>query len=531
MAVTVNTSAQNLRSDFMISDAAMPQRIAEQDNQFAKFEEMLSKVNEKLDKFKDIKKAYDEGKYDVPTVEELKKAGAINEYSSLTPKEIAKKILKGEMKIDDIPADVDIGEVLKELAQLKKSLEDEEDEDEIIAALKEIFGDEFTAELAIHMSKLAKKDEDDEDKALDANVLASLISVDVSDEISDIIKVLSGESEDEGDVISEADVIGKVDFVDAAIPEKAPWDSFEVVDRIPEENAVFETATSDEASNDVGNNMTAAEETVVNTENASKAAEEIVLNAEANTSETAISGEAAEVIQNAVQNGEISKPEIRTYAPEKTEVSEQEDTAFGAEESVPVKAVDERAKALGEELEMLKNAKQKPESEPKSEDSSNRIAAMPNSISESSIILRKDNGELQVVSQKEVVSQVQQFVEQVITENREQNEYSLMLNPEELGRITVKLTKAADGAISVTIVAENARTQRMLEQNSELMQSNLRNNGMNLESWQTVGESQQNHPAQDYSGSAKNPYFAQEDNSEEEQAEEGRSFAEIIAAM
>ena len=198
---------------------------------------------------------------------------------------------------------------------------------------------------------------------------------------------------------------------------------------------------------------------------------------------------------------------------------------------MPVKEVDERAKALGEELEMLKNAKQKPENETKSDDGTSRLAAMTSGTVESSIIMRKDNGELLVVSQKEVVSQVQQMVEQVISENREQNEYSLMLNPEELGRITVKLTKAADGAVSVTIVAENARTQRILEQNSELMQSNLRNNGLNLESWQTVGESQQNHPAQDYSGSAKNPYFAQENDSEEEQNEEGKSFADIIAAM
>lgn len=524
MAVTVSTTAQNLRSDFMISDAAIPKAVSAQNDQMAKFEEMLSKVNEKLERFKDVKKAFDEGKYDVPTVEELKKEGAINEYSFLTPKDIAKKILKGEMKIDDIPADVDIGEVLKELARLRKSNEDEDEEDEILAALKEIFGDEFTAQLAVLMGKLAKKDEDEEDKALDANVLASLVSVDVSNEIMDILRVLAGESEDEGDVISEADVIGKVDFVDAAIPEKAPWDSFDVVDRIPEENAVFETATLSEAAEDTA----AAGEAYGMT--AAEAAEETGMEVSANA-QTSMSGEAAEVIRNAVENGEISKPEVKTYEAEKTEATEQDNTLFKAEESVPVKEVDERAKALGEELEMLKNAKQKPEAETKADDGTGRLAAMTGGTTESSVILRRDNGEFLVVSQKEVVSQVQQMVEQVISENREQNEYSLMLNPEELGRITVKLTKAADGAVSVTIVAENARTQRMLEQNSELMQSNLKNNGVNLESWQTVGESQQNHPAQDYKGSAKNPYFAQENDSEEEQTEDGRSFADIIAAM
>ncbi|MCH5196056.1 MAG: flagellar hook-length control protein FliK [Oscillospiraceae bacterium] len=525
MAVTVSTTAQNLRSDFMISDAAIPQAVSGKNDQMAKFEEMLSKVNEKLERFKDVKKAFDEGKYDVPTIEELKKSGAINDYSFLSAKDIARKILKGEMKIDDIPADVDIGEVLKELAALRKSNEDEEEEDEFLKTVKELFGDEFAAELAVLMGKLAKKNEDEEDKALDANVLASLVSVDVSNEIMDILRALAGESEDEGDVISEADVIGKVDFVDAAIPEKAPWDSFDVVDRIPEENAVFETVTLSEAAEDAGNNTAAAGEAYART--AVEAAEETGMEVSANA-QTSMSGEAAEAIRNAVENGEISKPEVKTYEAEKTEATEQDNTLFKAEGSVPVKEVDERAKALGEELEMLKNAKQKPET-----DNTSKLAAMTGGTAESSLILRRDNGELLVVSQKEVVSQVQQMVEQVISENREQeqNEYSLMLNPEELGRITVKLTKAADGAVSVTIVAENARTQRMLEQNSELMQSNLKNNGVNLESWQTVGESQQNHPAQDYKGSAKNPYFAQENNSEEEQTEEGRSFADIIAAM
>ena len=307
MAVTVSTTAQNLRSDFMISDAAMPQAVSNKNDQMAKFEEMLSKVNEKLDKFKDVKKAFDEGKYDVPTIEELKKSGAINDYSFLSAKDIARKILKGEMKIDDIPADIDIGEVLKELAALRKSNEDEEEEDEFLKAVKELFGDEFAAELAVLMGKLAKKDEDKEDKALDANVLASLVSVDVSSEIMDILRALAGESEDEGDVTSEADVIGKVDFVDAAISEKSPWDSFEVTDRIPEENAVFDTATLSGAEED----MAAAGEAYGRTE-----AEAVGTDMQTEVgadSQTSISGEAAEVIRNAVQNGEISKPEVKTY--------------------------------------------------------------------------------------------------------------------------------------------------------------------------------------------------------------------------
>ena len=106
-----------------------------------------------------------------------------------------------------------------------------------------------------------------------------------------------------------------------------------------------------------------------------------------------------------------------------------------------------------------------------------------------------------------------------------------MLNPEELGRITVKLIKAADGAVSVTVAAENSQTQRVLEQHSELMQNNLRSNGLNLTSWQTVNESRQETYAQDYNGSSKNPYFRRDDAQSPEEESDGKSFAEIIASM
>ncbi|MGN0678914.1 MAG: flagellar hook-length control protein FliK, partial [Oscillospiraceae bacterium] len=116
-------------------------------------------------------------------------------------------------------------------------------------------------------------------------------------------------------------------------------------------------------------------------------------------------------------------------------------------------------------------------------------------------------------------------------ENREQTEYSMVLNPEELGRITVKLVKAADGAVSVTIVAENASTQRMLEQHGELMQSNLRANGVQLQSWQTVNEAHQETMQREYDGSSKNPYYREENENPDDEQSEGESFADIIAAM
>ena len=82
----------------------------------------------------------------------------------------------------------------------------------------------------------------------------------------------------------------------------------------------------------------------------------------------------------------------------------------------------------------------------------------------------------------------------------------------------------------MTIAAQNSKTRELLEQNGALMQENLRANGMRLESWQTVNESQQETYAQDYNGSSKNPYYRNENPQPEDGAEDG-SFAEIMASM
>lgn len=595
MAVTVNTSASNVRSDFMISDAAIPQRVAEQNTQAEKFEEMLAKADGKLQKFVDIKKAFDEGKYDVPTVEELKKAGIVIDSADAgeNPKELAEKIVSGEVSIDDIPKEEITPQLLKEVAAACQI----EDDDR----LKNL---DFAEEIMLLTGKLLKRKDDDEnaDETADMNVLASLLNIDVSDEIAQILKALTGEETDGGEIKVEAVNSEDMEIIDEIIENHvntAQEFKSEADEVVFEENvAEAEIATAEEVTENVVETdvvdvtpklaetnvveaaqkpaETNAEETAPKQVEETNAVEAAPKQAEANVAEnkaveataepvetnaveaapkqaettnaaeaaqkqtetevaeqpkeTVLKSETAEILKTAVDNGEISKPEVRTYKAEKTDVEVQE-TPAETSEGVSVKAVDERAKALGEELEMLKNAKQKPEAEPKTQDDLSKVRLLHGNITESTVILRKDSGEMIVVSQKDFVSQIQKLVEQVVKENNAKNEYSLMLNPEELGKITVKMTKAADGAVSVTIVAENARTQRLLEQNSELIQHNLRNNGMNLENWQTVNESQQNHAAQDYRGSAKNPYYAQENNTDEETDENGKSFADIIAAM
>ena len=84
--------------------------------------------------------------------------------------------------------------------------------------------------------------------------------------------------------------------------------------------------------------------------------------------------------------------------------------------------------------------------------------------------------------------------------------------------------------MSVTVAAEKSATQRILEQNSALLQDSLKNSGVKLESWQTVSQADREHYAQDYNGSSKNPYYRREPQRQPDE-EDGGSFAELIAAM
>ena len=106
----------------------------------------------------------------------------------------------------------------------------------------------------------------------------------------------------------------------------------------------------------------------------------------------------------------------------------------------------------------------------------------------------------------------------------------MTLDPEDLGRITVKMIKTADGAVSVSIAAENSKTLRIIEQNGANIQESLKNNGVQLEDWQTVGESRQEAHAEDYQGSSKNPY-RESDGQNKSNDEDDKSFAELIASM
>ncbi len=477
MAVTV--SANSTRSDYMISDAAIPQAVEEQSE---KFRELLTELDSKSQKFADIKEAYDSGKYDVPDAEELQ--GEISAGTDILSKsdmrKLAKLIASGKVNVKDIPKDFLTPELMAQVILLKQTdsaAENEESEEESDSL--------FSGEADTAVQSLAAQ-----------SVNADSI-VNISEEFASISESVRQEAADTVlavEMSAENEPVLKQVLADTEIPRNTEASAAE---NIPQE--ISENTLRNFTGNAVESDTVSAGE------------------------KTAVTEETAAVLEQAAAKGEISKPEVR-QADKPLETTEQE---------IPVTAVRDKArsdKAVNEELEMLRSAKTvKAQDTEKPMRDASVPTVIPQENTRSVLLTGKDGGTVEV-KPSDVAEQVLKSLQTAIKENREQTEYSMVLNPEELGRITVRLTKAADGAVSVTISAENARTQRILEQHSELMQSNLKDSGVKLESWQTVSESQQEAHAEDYRGSAKNPYFARQ-NERRDDDEDEQSFAEIIAAM
>ena len=190
--------------------------------------------------------------------------------------------------------------------------------------------------------------------------------------------------------------------------------------------------------------------------------------------------------------------------------------------------VKNRMVVKSDELMMLKNAS-KPVAD--NEAAATQAAMIPQGKEQLPVVFTRADGTEFAVKPEEILKQVaDNIIQHTETANAEGNtEYSVTLTPEDLGSITVRMTKTADGTFSVSITADNARTQRIIEESGLAIQNSLKQNGIELESWQTVNESEQQERAEDYNGSSKNPYY-QEEQSENDEAED-TSFAEMISAM
>ena len=210
--------------------------------------------------------------------------------------------------------------------------------------------------------------------------------------------------------------------------------------------------------------------------------------------------------------------EIRT-AEKPQEAPQQEQTQVFADHT----AQRSRVVFKSDELEAIKSGGEK---------TGDAAQAQPQGIpAESPVVFTRQDGAEITVKPSEVAQQVSGKITERAADLKEGAvEYSITLDPEDLGRITVRMTKTADGAVSVSIAAENSKTMKIIEDNGSAIQDTLRQNGVQLENWQTVSESRQEPQAQDYQGSSKNPYRENE-NHRQDDDRDGESFAEIIASM
>lgn len=247
-----------------------------------------------------------------------------------------------------------------------------------------------------------------------------------------------------------------------------------------------------------------------------------------------LGGEKAQALANAAEKGEISRPEVRTFTAEKQNAPEEKAELPTEEQpGTPTMQTTLKSKisSASDELEMLKSARTVRQSEKTEQPDTSEAPVIRQAVPQDTSV-RTEAGAPEV-KREEIVRQAAELVRTAITENTsdpEKTEYSITLDPEELGKITVKLTKAADGAVSVTVAAERSATQRILEQNSAMLQDSLKNSGVRLENWQTVNASERENYAQDYNGSSKNPYYREEPQQEPDNDGDS-TFAELIAAM
>lgn len=440
------------RSDFMISDAAIPQRNQEAvQDQSEKFSSVLSGIGKpgtvsKTSSQNDSKQAEAVARF-------------TNENGKIDYKAMAKAVIKGEIKLDDIPEDI-MEFVLKELVGLLKT------------------------------DDLAGIEDDDEDTDVTAQAATEIASMFMQPAV---------QTDDKTEEISQLTSAAPVEEV---VAETAAPESVQAAPQGTEQPVLQTKTVQPEAKQ--AEAQPEAEVQAVPADNTPK-------------QESSFTGQDGR--QEETPMRDVAKFEVKTADKQQPEA---EETPVFAEHT----AQRSRVVSKSDELHMIKSANTE-----KTDDSAAQTLAQPQGIlNDKPVIFARADGSEVTVKPSDVAQQVaDRLIERTENLKEGETEYSITLTPEDLGRITVKMTKTADGAVSVSIAAENSRTLRILEDNGTAIQDTLKQNGVQLENWQTVSESQQETRSQDYQGSSKNPYREAEHHHKDD--EDGESFAEIIASM
>lgn len=546
MAVSLN--ANFMRSDYMLSDAALPLRLEEMEQaelmeQGAKFAEILGGIGDRPTAT--AKADIPEEQMTMPESEQPMQFDSVDE--------LAQAVASGEIQLSDVPKELITKELLTKIAELIAKPEQadkplpEEDEAEQQAVVAEFVAayavqENVTADKSAELSELA---------AAKANTAVKVDAVEVKTEAMNVQPDYIPAAENaEQTVQTEAQPVAFENVVTQQAVEQAA--TFDIADEVISAEPKPVAADAQPAQPVQQNESSAPVQQPTNAQQAGYQQPDAQQNADTGAQQQ--SGQpmqmtAAQPEQAAQPTAEAQAVEQTAYADAAKAMSTVETRTIpqpAAEETaeqpvqqftVSTAAQPERVISKESELSMIKEAtrpavqQSDDTAEPVKQPAPVMAQPMTAELDTPVTFPRAEGGEVEVRPSEllqQVADKVIDLTEQPTAEGG--TEYKVTLTPEDLGTITVKMTKTVDGSVTVSITADNARTQRILEEHSALIQANLRNNGVELENWQTVSESQQEPYAEDYNGSSRNPYHRQDEGSSDENAED-ISFAELIASM
>ena len=519
MAVAFSTGGSGYtRSDFMISDAAIPARVEEAAK--ADQKEQFSKVLSGIGSSRNASNTSGAGSANNAVSEketparyekfEMLRSELTKSDGSLDLRKVVAAIADGKLTFADIPQEYITKALLAELINTvenvdnAKSDKDGDSEHNNDPAVQQVM-----TELAAMMNQTAIPDDISD---LSDEIYALTIKITGADEVQAVqqnvqeqaVQTVQTQAAEQTQATGEA-----VEFtVKLETEQKSQAEAKPVQEVQPEakQAAVTEAAVQ------------TAENTGAQSEAQTDAGQSGQQDGAAQV-QTAQAGQTEQAPQEDVKfRSDVRSVEVRT-AEKPQEAPQQEQTQVFADHT----AQRSRVVFKSDELEAIKSGGEK---------TGDAAQAQPQGIpAESPVVFTRQDGAEITVKPSEVAQQVSGKITERAADLKEGDvEYSITLDPEDLGRITVRMTKTADGAVSVSIAAENSKTMKIIEDNCSAIQDTLRQNGVQLENWQTVSESRQEPQAQDYQGSSKNPYRENE-NHRQDDDRDGESFAEIIASM
>lgn len=542
MAVAFSTGGSGYtRSDFMISDAAIPARVEEAAKADADQKEQFSKVLSGIGSSRNASNASNasntsgagsannavsgsdaasEKTVQNNTVSEAKNPARYEKFEmlrseltksdgSLDLRKVVAAIADGKLTFADIPQEYITKALLAELINTvenvdnTKSDKDGDSEQNNDPAVQQVM-----TELAAMMNQTAIPDDISD---LSDEISALTIKITGADEVQAVqqnvpeqaVQTVQNQAAEQTQATGEA-----VEFtVKPETEQKSQAEAKPVQEVQPEAKQAA---------------VTAAVQTAENTGVQSEAQTDAGQSGQQDGAAQVQTAQAGQTEQAPQEDGnfrsDVRSVEVRT-AEKPQEAPQQEQTQVFADHT----AQRSRVVFKSDELEAIKSGGEK---------TGDASQVQPQGIpAESPVVFTRQDGAEITVKPSEVAQQVSGKITERAADLKEGDvEYSITLDPEDLGRITVRMTKTADGAVSVSIAAENSKTMKIIEDNGSAIQDTLRQNGVQLENWQTVSESRQEPQTQDYQGSSKNPYRENE-NHRQDDDRDGESFAEIIASM